>query len=272
MSEGGIPEELARVVEECPGELCLAAADLSTGRTIELNADRKCATASVIKLPILVHVLLLAEEGVFSLEETVALTNEEKVPGSGILTHLSAGLVLPIRDLCILMTALSDNTATNMLLERVGIAPVNARMRDLGLRETTVFRKAYSPDNPVSPENARYGFGVTTPREMLRLLTELYAGRTGTPETSAAMRAILAKQQHRDGIPRLLPAGCLFEGKSGAVDLVRNDVGLVTLPDGRTFALALFCNGLPAPLWTADNPGTLAIARAARAIIDHYSA
>jgi beta-lactamase class A len=162
------------------------------------------------------------------------------------------------------MTIVSDNTGTNMVIERLGIAAINARMRALGLTVTTCFRKTYSPD---TPESAEFGLGVTTPNEMLRLLTLLANGAIGDTETSANILTILAAQQYRDCIPRLLPADWTYAGKTGAIDHVRNDVGLVTAPDGRRFALALFCQELPVVQWTADNPGMIALARLAKLLV-----
>src|SRR5262245_46675346 len=122
---------LETIEKECGGTLCLAARDLQTGETWARNADRNCRTASVIKLPILVHVALAVREGSLSWDETLTLTDGEKVGGSGVLTQLTAGLPLRLRDVCALMIIVSDNTGTNMVIERVGVAAINARMRAL---------------------------------------------------------------------------------------------------------------------------------------------
>lgn len=266
-----IMEEIERIAADFEGEISLAAKDLMTGASIAYHATRKCPSASVIKLPILVHTLLLAREGLLDLNARFDLSDTDRTPGSGILTQLSSGLRITKLDACILMTALSDNTATNMLLDRVGIQPVNDRMRCLGLAETTLFRKVFSTGAPVSPANHKYGLGVTTARDMLKLFSLLHAGAIGDAATSEQIRAILSKQQYRDSIPRLLPSTSKFEGKSGAIDAVRNDVGIVTLEDGREFALAVFCQKIPRPLWNADNPGHLVIAHLARAIVHHFA-
>lgn len=246
--------------EALDGRISLAARDLRSGRTILFHPDRKCPTASVIKLPILVHTLLLVREGKLSLDAPVVLRPGDARPGSGILKDLKPGLRLTLHDACMLMIAVSDNTATNLVLDVVGIEPVNQRMASLGCRNTKLFRKVFSPGPPVSRENARYGLGVTTPRDMLRLLTAIYRGAVGGPETSAQVRSYLRAQQGRDGIPRLLPSTWEYEGKGGAIETARNDVGYVIGPDGTAIALAIFCIDLKANIWTADNPGWLAIA------------
>ncbi|HZO90908.1 MAG TPA: serine hydrolase [Chthonomonadaceae bacterium] len=263
--------DLETIERESGSVISLAARNLQTGEMVGYHADRKVSTASVIKLPILVHVALAVREGRLSWGETLTLLEAEKVGGSGILTSLTAGLALPLRDACTLMIILSDNTGTNMVIDHVGIEPVNARMRALGLPRTTLFRKAYSQSAVVSRAEARFGLGVTTPHEMVRLLTLLAEGKVGDAETSADILKILEGQHYRESIPRLLPAEWKYAGKTGALNHVRNDVGLVTLPDGRRFALALFCQNIPGVLWTADNPGHLALARIARRVLAYWT-
>jgi beta-lactamase class A len=264
-----IKQAIEEITTGFEGVLSFAAKDLQTGRTLLHRADRKCPTASVIKVPILVHILLLAQEGDISLDEIVVLREADKTPGTGILTQLSPGLTLTLRDCCTLMIALSDNTATNMLIDRVGIDAVNARMRSLGYAETTLFRKVFATGKPVSAANKRYGLGVTTAREMVCLLSEIHSCKIGE-EVCGQLRSILGKQQYREGIPRLLPAGCKFQGKNGAIDHVRNDVGIVTAPNGHEIALAVFCQKMPRVLWTVDNPGHVMIAKVAQAVVREF--
>ncbi len=243
---------------ECGGTLHFAVKDLQNGDMAVWNSSHKCKTASVIKLPILAHVAYCVREGSLTWEEPLTLTDAEKVDGSGVLTQLTAGLQLSLRDVCALMTIVSDNTATNMVIEHVGVDAINARMRSFNLPITTCFRKAYSPDTEASKE---YGLGVTTPEEMLRLLVRLADNESGDESTNKDILNILAGQFYRDAIPRLLPADWKYMGKTGAIDAVRNDVGLVESGDGNRYALALFCQNLPVVQWTADNPGLLALAK-----------
>lgn len=254
-------EAAATIERECGGQISFAVSDLQTGATARSFAERKCKTASVIKLPILVHTALSVAEGTLRWDDRLTLTEAEKVPGAGVLTQLSAGLEIALRNVCMLMIILSDNTGTNMVLEHVGIAPVNERMRALGLPITTCFRKGYAPDDGATNP---YGWGVTTPEEMLRLLTLLAEGKVGDSAVSAEIVSFLAEQHYRNSIPRFLPTDWKYAGKTGGLDQVRNDVGLVTTPDGNRYALALFCQAIPTVLWTPENPGELALARLAR--------
>lgn len=264
MFHGDLDTLVRELEQECGGSLHFAVRDLQTGEELRWNSNAKCKTASVIKLPILVHVALCVREGSLRWEETLTLTEAEKVGGSGVLTQLSPGLQLSLRDVCTLMTTVSDNTGTNMVIEHVGVHAINARMRSLGLPITTCFRKSYSPD---TEESKAYGLGVTTPNEMLSLMIRLANGEIGDEATSKDILHLLAGQFYRDAIPRLLPEDWKYMGKTGAIDPVRNDVGLVETPDGRRYALSLFCQNLPVVQWTADNPGLLALARLTRRLL-----
>src|SRR5437667_7066146 len=108
--------EVIQIEKSCGGLLSFAFRDLQTGSTFRYRDNHRCRTASVIKFPILVHTALAVYEGSLDWEERLILTEEEKVGGSGVLTQLTAGLSLTLRDLCVLMTIVSDNTATNMLI------------------------------------------------------------------------------------------------------------------------------------------------------------
>lgn len=238
--------------------------DLASGNSIEYRADQKVSTASTIKLPILIHVALEVEDGRHAWDEPLTLTDEDKVRGSGILFGLSAGLTLSLRDTCYLMTVLSDNTATNMIIDRFGLDAINARIRQLGLEQTTLFRKAFTPD---TAESREFGLGVTTPREMGQLLIKLAHKEIGREATTAAILDMLAAQQDRAAIPRYLPADWKYAGKTGRIEHLRGDVGIVTAPDGRRFALTLFCSEIPTIDWTVDNPGLQALAQLARSLI-----
>lgn len=268
MEEADFQAAVRQIEAASGGILCFAAQNLDTGEVLAALPYRKVKTASVVKLPILVHVALSVAEGAFDWDEPLVLNEEEKVGGSGVLTQMTPGLALSLRDVCMLMTVFSDNTATNMVIERVGTGPVNARMAALGLENTAVFRKAYAPD---TPESQLYGLGVTTPTDMIKLLTLLTEGKLGGHAVGSELMTLLETQRFRDAIPRLLPADWKYAGKTGAVDAVRNDVGIVTAPDGARYALALFCQNIPLVKWTADNPGLLALSRLAYLILSQWN-
>jgi beta-lactamase class A len=258
--------DVQKLEETLDVDLSISARDLGSGQTFRYHGDRKCKTASVIKFPILVHVAMLVHEGKLDWDQKLVLTEQEKVAGSGVLTKMTAGLEITVRDTATLMTIISDNTATNMLIELVGKDAINQRMRELGLPITTCNKKAYS-QGPVTPESKEFGFGVTTPDEMVKLMQLVAENKIADEKTSAEIMVFLSRQQRRDAIPRLLPEGWKYAGKTGAIDMVRNDVGLVTATDGRRFALALFARTRQEHPWNADNPAVVALARIAKRLL-----
>lgn len=143
-------------------------------------------------------------------------------------------------------------------------------MQELGFTATKLFARVFRPNPVPSEENKRYGLGVTTPRDQLHLLESIQNGSLFSGEVGAQARQFMAAQHYRDGIPRLLPPEYKFQGKSGAVDAVRNDVGLLTIAEGHEIALAIFCQKIPVVLWTVDNPGLLAIAQLSKALVTHF--
>lgn len=249
---------------ESGGEISFAFRNLQTGETLGHFPDRKVKTASLIKLPILVYIALAVEEKSLTWDTPLTLTEAEKVGGAGVLSGMTPGIALPLRDICYLMTVISDNTATNMIIEFVGRDVINSRMRGFGLVETTLFRKSYSEDTPESKE---YGLGVTTAGEMVSLLTQIAQNEIGSPSAQAEILRMLGNQMHRETIPRYLSADWKYAGKTGAIDPLRNDVGIVTSPDGLRFALALMCQKMPLIQWTPDNPGMLALAKLSKHLL-----
>src|SRR6266536_1698384 len=135
---------IAPIAKEHKGKVAVAVKDLATGEGFYLNADEVMPTASLIKLPIMVETYWQAEEGTVKLDATLTLMKGDKVQGSGILTsHFSDGATFPLRDAVRLMIVYSDNTATNMVLDQIGIASTGERMEKLGLPNTKIHSKSF---------------------------------------------------------------------------------------------------------------------------------
>src|SRR6202040_806789 len=133
---------------------------LDTGETCSIRGDEKVGTASTIKLPIMATIFHTVAEGHAKWDEELVLRKDEKVSGSGVARELSDGLHLPIRDLVHLMIVVSDNTATNMLLDRFGSDSVNAYMEQLGLHDTRSLRKIIAAGKTPNPgPESRFGIG-----------------------------------------------------------------------------------------------------------------
>ncbi|MFB3854724.1 MAG: serine hydrolase [Vicinamibacterales bacterium] len=271
-----LPPEVKAVVDGFKGQLYFAAKNLETGQTIGYRADDKVQTASVIKLPILVEVFAQAKANKIALEDVVALTDSNRVSGSGVLQNLGLGLHMTVRDAAVLMIILSDNTATNILIDKVGIKPVNDRMRSLGLTETTLYKKVSKPaTDPLTEEQKKWGLGVTTAGEMMALLEKIYRKEVVDAASCDEMIAIMKQQKDRDQMPRLLvgPGWEKVEiaNKTGALSQVRNDVGIVFTPDG-DYILSLFAQDSQDRKWTADNEATVALGKLSLALLNHLRA
>ena len=268
-----LESRLAPLAREHKGKVAIAVKHLVTGESFYLNADEPMPTASLIKVAVLLEVYKQAEEGKVKLSDPVTLHDADKVPGSGILTdHFSDGVTMPLRDAVRLMIVYSDNTATNLVLDRVGVANVNKRLAALGFKETRINAKVFrGSTTSVDPERTRrYGLGSTTAREMAALFEELYAGEVVPPAAKQAMLAHLRRNSDKDKFTRLLPPGTLVWHKDGAVSDARTDAGVIRTPSGPV-VLVVLTNDNADQRWVSENSGNLLCARAARAVYDHFT-
>ena len=248
------------------GHVCLFAKNLETGVSFGVLEDEKVRTASTIKLPVMVRVFRDVEAGRLRWDDTLILQEEDVVSGSGVLQEMSPGMRFPVRDLVHLMIVVSDNTATNLLLDRVTTDAVNDEMDSLGLSATRIMRKVMGGPHPPSgwskagklPENQRFGLGSSTAKEMVTLLERIDRGEIVSPAASKEMLAILKRQQDEGGIRRKL-RGVDVANKSGALDRLRSDVGIVYSKAG-PIALAITVDEMAETDYSPDNPGLKLIA------------
>jgi beta-lactamase class A len=172
------------------------------------------------------------------------------------------------------MMVLSDNTATNLILERFSADSVNAYLDKLNLKSTRSMRKilgANAERRGVSgagklPENQKYGIGVSSPHDMVSILERLERGEIVSPDASKQILEILRRCQDGNGIRRRF-SGVKIVNKTGALDALRSDVGIVYSPGGR-IAMAITVDGIPKPDWSPDNPGLLLIADLAELLVE----
>jgi beta-lactamase class A len=226
-----LERELARRVDEFPGVAGVAVKDLVGGTGVGVRADELFPTASTIKIHVLTRLLQRVERGEISLEERIRLTPELRVPGSGVLTYLEGDVDLSLLDVAILMITVSDNTATNLCIDRAGIDATNQLLRELGLARTMLRRKMQ--DHAAS---ARGDENVATPAECVAMLECLHTGRP-TPWVAERVLSILRKWK-QGPLNRALPATIPVANKPGGMDRVRCDAGIVYLPR-RPYAIAI---------------------------------
>jgi formylglycine-generating enzyme required for sulfatase activity/beta-lactamase class A len=247
------------------GTVHVYAKNLSTGQELAIRADEPVRTASTIKLPILIAISRAVADGKAAWEEELLLKEEDKVSGSGILREMSSERKYPLRDLANLMIVVSDNTATNLILDRFTADYVNDVMEQYGLQRTRVNRKVLGDGkNLKTPsgwsrfgqreENKVYGLGVSTPREMVRLLEMLVQGKIVDADQSLAILAILKRQQYKDGLGRRIDEETVAS-KSGSLDRLRSDVGIVTAERSK-IAIAITVDDMPLKDYSPENAGS----------------
>lgn len=251
------------------GTVSLFAKNLDTGQTYGIRENERVRTASTIKLAIMAGLFAAAADGRVKWTDELVLRDADKVSGSGVLFEFSDGVRLQVRDVMHLMIVLSDNTATNLILDRITADVVNAEMDRMGLKQTRSLRKVRGDGNQLKPpsgwsaagrltENQRFGIGVSTPKEMVMLLEKI--------EPSKEMIAVLKRQQDGSGIRRRL-GDLPIANKTGSLDALRSDVGIVYSPKGR-IAMAITCDDMPKVDYGVDNPGAVLISQLAVMLVD----
>lgn len=256
--------------------MCVYADDLR-GHVVERGADEPFESASTIKIFVLGCLYDRAEQGKASLDEVLTYEDRHFVDGSGMIRSLGPGAKLRAGDVATLMIICSDNIATNMLIDYLGLDTINAFIRSIGCGATTLHRRLAS-DNWGEP------LGTITPRDMGRFFALLAKGELVSPAASAAMRAILRQQHYNAMLTGNLPpyytdaeeSGAdpdliYTASKSGSMDACRNDGGLVHTPYG-DYVVVLMCKDFANKLEVNDHPAFLYGARVSRLLFDQYLA
>jgi beta-lactamase class A len=242
--------------------------NVDTGERLERRGDETFPTASLIKVPILVTVFDLVEQKKLSLDDPLTLLAIDKVPGSGNLQFMHDGAYLTVRDAAWLMSVTSDNTATNLLLDRIVIRRVWEKMEKLGLPHTKVHSKVYLRMASVAMDSSvKYGLGVTTPNEMSRLFALLADGKAVSPKADSTMLDILAHNEDYAGVQRYVDS-LTVPHKSGATDQVRTECAFFPL-QARVVACILTKENAD-QRWLIDNEAQVTMARMGREIVSAW--
>ncbi|MEM7349129.1 MAG: serine hydrolase [Chloroflexota bacterium] len=260
-------DTIQTIVETDKLEMGISAHHIESGETVHHNGEALFPMASVLKIPVLVTAFRQLEQGRFRLEDRWDLQDHHKAPGSGILPYFEPSVSPTVYDLLTLMIIISDNTATDMILDRLG-GPlvVEQTMHDLGLtdihlkltnkelvadclpesdpeaevpeREQAFYKVGYIRNGVAfrrSPEN-----NVSSAKAMTNLVRMIFAGEVTNEESTAHMLTILSKQQFKMRLPRFLPPGTRCDHKTGTLAGVRNDSGLIHIDDNNHVALTLY--------------------------------
>jgi beta-lactamase class A len=221
---------------------------LETGEEIAIDADRQMETMSTIKIPLMVEAFEQIKAGKFALTDKYTFVQADSQPGTGTIQRLDPGAVMTVKDLITMMIIVSDNTATEVLYRMVGgPEAVNRRMDALGLQHTRAMNvpSRWFPSLRSAPtteqfyREGKYPFGLTTPREMGRLLEMMERGTLVDRSSSDLMLRIMRGQLYRTRIPRYLTGYTIPHKTGDFLPYVGDDVGMLEAP-GRTIIISVF--------------------------------
>ena len=233
-----LESQIQDVDQHLDGVMGVAIEDLTTGDHFLLHEDEVFAQASSIKITVLADLYLQAQQGKLKLTDLYTVQSSDLVADSDIMGGLTPGVTrLTLRDLATMMVAVSDNSAANVLIDRVGMANVNAMLDSLGLTHTRLRRKM------MDLEAAKQGReNISTPREVMTLLDAIYHGKVLNKESTADFFQMLSTNKD-SWIPRDLPADLKVANKPGSLEAVRNDSGIV-LVEGRPYVICVMTSFL----------------------------
>ncbi len=244
------------------------------GNVIALGQDEKYETASTIKTFILACLFDEVEKGNKSLEDFVEYKDEHVVDGSGVLVSLEPGAVLRVKDAAVLMIIVSDNVATNMMIDYLGLDTINRCIERLGCKDTVLY-------NPLHFDQYRR-LGTSTPKDYGSIFTRLVKGELVSPRADAAMIEILKKQHYNSMITKDFPPVYMdsdntdeilisVASKSGSMDACRNDGGIVFTPYG-SYVIVMFHKEFSDAMYYPAHPATVFGARVSRMVLDQFLA
>jgi beta-lactamase class A len=262
---------LTPLIQAHKGKVAVAVKNLDTGESFAYHADVPMRTASLIKFPIMVEAYRQAADKKVDLDKPVTLKKGDKVPGSGILTaHFSEGATFPLRDAIHLMIVYSDNTATNLVLDEIGIRSTAETMERMGYPNTKAHSKVFKRETSVFPERSQqFGIGSTTADEMVRLSESLYRKELVSPGASEAMLKHMEACDDKDKLSRFLPPGTKIAFKTGSLDAAKTAAGIITTPCGPV-AVCVLTDDNEDKRWVTDNAGNRLCADVAKAVFDHF--
>ncbi|MFO1055398.1 MAG: serine hydrolase [Dongiaceae bacterium] len=275
--KAALERRIDQLSEGFSGKLSLYVRDLASGETILRDPDAVVPTASCIKFFILLELMRRVAAGEFRLESRIPVRANQQAGGSGILKDLSAGIELPLRDVAVLMIALSDNTATNMLVDLLGREAINATIRGMGLTGTVLHNKV---DFEAIGDDVRR-FAVGTAREFGIALQQVAEGRFVDRATSDAVIDIMERQQYLDLLPRYLPynpyarelkaaQALRVANKTGFYMGVRCDAALLMLPKRTLVAVAFTRDGRDLS-FNPENENAVFVGRVGEAVYEYFS-
>jgi beta-lactamase class A len=285
-AQASLQQTVDEIAARHHGQVAVYAKNLKTGQIVSRNVDEPVQTASVIKLALLYEAMEQVRAGKAHWDDKVTLTKDNQTDGSGVLGFFDTPVTLTLKDILSMMVIVSDNTATNVAIDTIGLNATNAEMGKLGLKNTWLYKKIGKPANYTMPaDQKKFGLGKTTAQEMATLMQrivtcQLNDGASAPTETDRAICGVtlhmLRSQFYRDGAPRYLePVDTSEEGsaiadKIGALNAVRNDIDAIATKNGLVI-LSIFTWDNKDQSWTDDNEAYLTTAKIAKVIVNTWS-
>lgn len=285
-SDAALSAEFARIAAAHHGHLAVYAENLKTGQTAAFDADEPVKTASVIKLAILYNAAQQIRAGKASFDEKLVLEKSNQVAGSGVLAELNTPHTLTLADTLTLMVILSDNTATNLAIDRLGIDHINQTIQSLGLKNTWLYKKIGVPSTePMPADQPKFGLGKTTAREMATVMRQIVECRLDPAATAPSpsdgpicgrILTMLRHQQDRDSLPRYVEVydtseeGSAIGNKTGALDQVRNDIAIFATKNG-PIVISAFTWDNKDERWSGDNEAEQTLGKVGEAVLKAWS-
>lgn len=266
-----LEERIEAELKSYDGTMGLYIDDLK-GNVITRFPDEKFETASTIKVYILAALFDAIEQGKASLHDMLTCEERFWINGSGILGSLEVGTTLSVKNVATLMIIVSDNIATNMLIDYLGIDNINACIQKLGCRDTVLHNVL---------DFAKYHqLGTTTPRDYASMFVRIQNRTLISPEASEQMWQILSQQHYNSMIVKSLPQFYVdpdnydeqlfwFASKSGSMNACRNDGGIITTPYG-SYVIVMLNKDFSDKQYYPDHPATVFGSRVSRLIFDQY--
>ena len=232
-------KKIEKIISQVEGNVCINFYDLNKNNGFSVNGDKKVLSASMIKLLILAELMKKIFENKFSLSDTIMMANFMKTGGDGVLKELNTGHHFTLKELATLMIIVSDNQATNILIDFLGMENINQLGKELDLKETFLGRKM------MDAEARKKGYDNYTCADDISLLLKLiYQEKLINKEASQLMLDILLRQQQGERLQRYLPSDIKIAHKCGDLDNLENDGGIIWLGD-RAYILVVLTNGMP---------------------------
>jgi beta-lactamase class A len=276
-ADSSLEKQLKKSVAQQQGRIGFVAKNLKTGQTVNLGGDEPVPTASTIKLLVYVEAFHQIQDLKKSLSDEITLQKEDQVPGSGVLQYLRTPHQLTLEDALSLMMIESDNTATNLVIDQLGLTNINKRAETLGLKNTYLYKKVYrKAEGPMPPDQKRFGLGKTTAAEMLQIMQSIVECELKDEALCKRMVEIMKNQSYRNMIPRYIEAeldasegGSQIADKVGQLDASRSDVAAIWTDNG-VIVISAYSYENKDQRWSPDNTAELTIAKMAKTVYDAW--